>query len=82
VPQACDASLKRLGVEAIDIYGLQSRRPKVPIGGYRGAMKNWSTGQGAYLALSEAARRPAARAQGASARPRSNEYSLWSRDVE
>src|SRR5207245_9035609 len=29
VPQACDASLKRLGVDAIDVYGLDRVDPKV-----------------------------------------------------
>src|SRR5438445_10995925 len=31
VPQACDASLKRLGVAATDVYGLHRVEPKVPI---------------------------------------------------
>lgn len=39
VPQACDASLKRLGVEVIDIYGLHRVDPKVPIEETVGAMK-------------------------------------------
>src|SRR5438552_5301686 len=39
VPQACDASLKRLGVEAIDVYGLHRVDPKVPIEDTVGAMK-------------------------------------------
>src|SRR6266571_4565311 len=39
VPQACDASLKRLGVESIDIYGLHRVDPKVPIEDTVGAMK-------------------------------------------
>src|SRR5258705_4388251 len=55
VPQACDASLKRLGVEAIDIYGLHRVDPKVPIEDTVGAMKKLvDQGKVRYLALSEA----------------------------
>src|SRR3989475_10470610 len=39
VPQACDASLKRLGVEVIDIYALHRVDPRVPIEDTVGAMK-------------------------------------------
>src|SRR2546430_2129804 len=39
VPQACDASLKRLGVEVIDIYWLHRVDPRVPIEDTVGAMK-------------------------------------------
>jgi len=77
VPQACDASLKRLGVEVIDIYGLHRVDPKVPIEDTVGAMKKLvDQGKVRYLALSEAGvatlRRVALE----------TEYSLWSRDVE
>src|SRR5260221_5321726 len=55
VPQACDASLRRLGVEAIDIYGLHRVDPKVPIEDTVGAMKKLvDQGKVRYLALSEA----------------------------
>src|SRR5258708_18381175 len=55
VQQACDASLKRLGVEAIDIYGLHRVDPKVPIEDTVGAMKKLvEQGKVRYLALSEA----------------------------
>src|SRR5438094_8024240 len=54
-PQACDASLKRLGVEVIDIYGLHRVDPKVPTEDTVGAMKKLvDQGKVRYLALSEA----------------------------
>src|SRR2546423_719500 len=45
VPQACEASLKRLGVEVIDIYGLHRGDPRGPIEGTVGAMEKL-VGQG------------------------------------
>jgi len=84
VPLACEASLKRLGVEVIDIYGLHRVDSKVPIEDTVGAMKRLvEQGKVRHLALSEA---------GAATLRRANkvhpivaletEYSLWSRDVE
>src|SRR6184192_3747620 len=56
VPQACDASLKRLGVEVIDIYGLHRVDPKVPIEDTVGAMSRLvDAGKVRFLGLSEAA---------------------------
>ena len=43
VPQACDASLRRLGVETIDIYGLHRVDPTVPIEDTVGAMRGKSS---------------------------------------
>jgi len=84
VPQACNASLKRLGVEAIDIYGLHRVDPKVPIEDTVGAMKKLvDQGKVRYLALSEAGAATLRRAH--KVHPLSaleTEYSLWSRDVE
>src|SRR2546423_10137676 len=55
VPQACDASLKRLGVEMIDIYGLHPVDPKVPIEDTGGAVKRLGgPGQGRHPRPSEA----------------------------
>src|SRR5213593_1056269 len=69
VPQACDASLKRLGVEVIDVYGLHRVDPKVPIEDTVGAMKRLiDRGKVRYLALSEAGAATLRRAHGASAR--------------
>ncbi len=84
VPQACDASLKRLGVEVIDIYGLHRVDPKVPIEDTVGAMKRLvDQGKVRYLALSEAGAQTIRRAH--KVHPLvalETEYSLWSREVE
>lgn len=84
VPQACDASLKRLGVEVIDIYGLHRVDPTVPIEETVGAMQRLvEAGKVRYLALSEAGPQTIRRAQ--KTHPIvavETEYSLWSRDVE
>jgi aryl-alcohol dehydrogenase-like predicted oxidoreductase len=84
VPQACDRSLKRLGVDMIDIYGLHRVDPAVPIEETVGAMKRLvEAGKVRYLALSEAGPQTLRRAQ--KVHPIctvETEYSLWSRDVE
>lgn len=84
VPMACDASLRRLGVEAIDIYGLHRVDPKVPIEDTVGAMKRLvERGKVRHLALSEAGAQTIRRAH--KVHPIAaleTEYSLWSRDVE
>ena len=84
VPQACEASLKRLGVDVIDIYGLHRVDPKVPIEDTVGAMKRLvDQGKVRYLALSEAG--PATLRRAHKVHPLvalETEYSLWSRDVE
>ncbi|HEX7271909.1 MAG TPA: aldo/keto reductase [Casimicrobiaceae bacterium] len=84
VPLACEASLKRLGVEVIDIYGLHRVDPKVPIEETIGAMKRLvEQGKVRHLALSEAGAQTLRRAQ--KVHPLvalETEYSLWSRDVE
>jgi aryl-alcohol dehydrogenase-like predicted oxidoreductase len=84
VPQACEASLKRLGVEVIDIYGLHRVDPKVPIEDTVGAMKKLvEQGKVRHLALSEAGAQTLRRAH--KVHPLvalETEYSLWSRDVE
>jgi len=84
VPQACDASLKRLGVEVIDIYGLHRVDPRVPIEDTVGAMKKLvDQGKVRYLALSEAGAATLRRAH--KVHPLvalETEYSLWSREKE
>ena len=84
VPQACDASLRRLGVDVIDIYGLHRVDPKVPIEDTVGAMKKLvDQGKVRHLALSEAGAATLRRAH--KVHPLvalETEYSLWSRDVE
>ena len=84
VAQACDASLKHLGIETIDVYGLHRVDPKVPVEETVGAMKRLvEQGKVRYLALSEAGPQTIRRAH--EVHPIAaleTEYSLWSRDVE
>jgi aryl-alcohol dehydrogenase-like predicted oxidoreductase len=84
VPQACDRSLKRLGVDRIDIYGLHRMDKSVPIEDTVGAMKRLvEQGKVRYLLLSEAGAHTLRRAH--KVHPIAaleTEYSLWSRDVE
>jgi aryl-alcohol dehydrogenase-like predicted oxidoreductase len=84
VHQSCDASLKRLGVEVIDLYYQHRVDPNVPIEDTVGAMKELvQLGKVRYLGLSEAAPGTIRRAQ--AVHPISalqTEYSLWSRDPE
>jgi aryl-alcohol dehydrogenase-like predicted oxidoreductase len=56
VPQACDASLKRLGVDTIDLYYQHRVDPSVPIEETVGAMARLvQAGKVRFLGLSEAA---------------------------
>lgn len=84
VPQACDKSLKMLGVDVIDIYGLHRVDPTVPIEDTVGAMKRLvEQGKVRYLQLSEAG--PDTLRRACKVHPivaLETEYSLWSRDVE
>ncbi len=84
VAQACEASLKRLGVEVIDIYGLHRVDPAVPIEDTVGAMKRLvEQGKVRFLALSEAGAQTIRRAHAVHPLVAvETEYSLWSRDVE
>ena len=81
---ACDASLKRLGVDHIDLYYQHRVDPKVPIEDSVGAMKRLvEAGKVRHIGLSEASVntiRRAARIHPITALQ--NEYSLWTRDVE
>src|SRR6267142_1069976 len=64
VPQACDASLKRLGVDMIDLYYQHRVDPKVPIEDTVGAMSRLvEAGKVRFLGLSEAAPATIRRAQ-------------------
>lgn len=84
VPKACNASLRRLGVDVIDLYGLHRVDPTVPIEDTVGAMKRLvEQGKVRYLALSEAGPQTIRRAH--AVHPivaLETEYSLWSRDAE
>jgi len=84
VRQACDASLQRLGVDAIDLYYQHRVDASVPIEETVGAMADLvRAGKVRHLGLSEAApatlRRAVAVHQVAALQ---TEYSLWSRDPE
>ncbi|MDZ7969197.1 MAG: aldo/keto reductase [Nostoc sp. DedSLP03] len=84
VHQACDASLKRLGVEVIDLYYQHRVDPTVPIEDTIGAMAELvKLGKVRYLGLSEAA--PATIRRAVAVHPITalqTEYSLWSREPE
>jgi aryl-alcohol dehydrogenase-like predicted oxidoreductase len=84
VPVACEASLKRLGIDVIDIYMQHRVDPKVPIEDTVGAMARLvEQGKVRYLGLCEAGPGTIRRAH--AVHPISAlemEYSLWSRDVE
>ncbi len=84
VHQACDASLRRLGVEQIDLYYQHRVDASVPIEETVGAMAELvKAGKVKYLGLSEAAPQTIRRAH--VVHPISalqTEYSLWSRDPE
>src|SRR2546429_3900103 len=83
LPQACGASLQRLGVEVIDIYGLHRVDPKVPIEDTVGSMKRLvDHGKVRHLALSEAgAATPRRPHKGHPLVAPQTEDSLWARDV-
>lgn len=84
VREACDASLKRLGIDTIDLYYQHRVDPNVPIEETVGAMAGLvHAGKVRYLGLSEAAPQTIRRAH--AVHPISalqTEYSLWSRDPE
>ena len=84
VRQACDASLKRLGVDCIDLYYQHRVDPNTPIEDTVGAMAGLvKAGKVRYLGMSEAAAETIRRA--CKVHPITalqNEYSLWSRDPE
>src|SRR5438445_4869584 len=84
VRAACDASLKRLGVDTIDLYYQHRVDRSVPIEETVGAMAELVRGgKVRYLGLSEAS--PATIRRAHQVHPISalqTEYSLWSRDPE
>ncbi len=84
VRQACDASLKRLGVEVIDLYYQHRVDPNTPIEDTVGAMADLvRAGKVRYLGLSEAAPQTIRRAHAIHPiAALQTEYSLWSRDPE
>ncbi len=84
VKQACEASLRHLGVETIDLYGLHRVDPLIPIEDTVGAMQRLITeGKVRYLGLSEAGATTLRRAHAVHPiTALETEYSLWSREVE
>ncbi|MGZ8853537.1 MAG: aldo/keto reductase [Thermoanaerobaculia bacterium] len=84
VRASCDASLKRLGVERIDLYYQHRVDTSVPIEDTIGAMAELvSAGKVRFLGMSEAA--PATIRRAHKVHPITalqTEYSLWSRDPE
>ncbi|AEY85923.1 aldo/keto reductase [Streptomyces hygroscopicus subsp. jinggangensis 5008] len=84
VRQACDASLRRLGVDHIDLYYQHRVDPRVPIEETVGAMAELvRAGKVRYLGLSEAGAETIRRAH--AVHPISalqSEWSLWTRDLE
>jgi aryl-alcohol dehydrogenase-like predicted oxidoreductase len=82
--RVCDASLKRLDVDVIDLYYLHRVDPKIPIEDTVGAMAGLvKDGKVRYLGLSEAAPETIRRA--VKIHPISalqTEYSLWERSPE
>jgi aryl-alcohol dehydrogenase-like predicted oxidoreductase len=84
VQRSCDASLKRLGTDVIDLYYMHRLDPNTPIEDTVGAMAELvRAGKVRYLGLSEVSGETLRRAH--AVHPISavqSEYSLWSRDVE
>jgi aryl-alcohol dehydrogenase-like predicted oxidoreductase len=84
IRQACDASLRRLGIDTIDLYYIHRRDPSVPIEDAVGAMAELvRSGKVRYLGLSEVAPETLRRAH--AVHPITaiqSEYSLWSREPE
>ena len=84
VRQSCDTSLKRLGVDVIDLYYQHRVDPDTPIEETIGAMVRLvEAGKVRYLGMSEAA--PATLRRACAIHPilaLQSEYSLWTRDPE
>jgi aryl-alcohol dehydrogenase-like predicted oxidoreductase len=84
VAAACDASLRRLGVDRIDLYYQHRVDPNVPIEDTIGAMQRLvEAGKVVHLGMSEASATTLRRA--VAVHPIAalqSEYSLWTRDVE
>ena len=84
VREACEGSLRRLGVDHIDLYYQHRTDPAVPIEETVGAMAQLVVeGKVGHLGLSEAA--PDTLRRAVSVHPIAalqSEWSLWSRDIE
>ena len=84
VAQAVEGSLKRLGIDEIDLYYLHRVDPDTPIEETVGAMARLvEQGKVKYIGLSEASAETLARASAVhTITALQSEYSLWTRDVE
>ncbi len=84
VKKACEASLKRLGRESIDLYSLHRVDPNTPIEETVGAMSELvKEGKVRYIGLSEASGSTIRKAN--AVHPLTSvqsEYSIWSTDIE
>ncbi|HEX8559333.1 MAG TPA: aldo/keto reductase [Pyrinomonadaceae bacterium] len=84
VREACEASLRRLGVETIDLYYQHRVDPQTPIEETVGAMSRLvEEGKARFLGLSEASAQTVRRAHAVHPiAALQSEYSLWTRGVE
>lgn len=84
IADACDASLRRLGVDTIDLYYAHRIDPAVPVEEMVGAMANLvQAGKVRFLGLSEASAASLRRATATHPiAALQSEYSLFTRDVE
>jgi aryl-alcohol dehydrogenase-like predicted oxidoreductase len=84
VRAACEASLRRLGVEAIDLYYVHRRDPSVPVEETVGAMAELvAAGKVRAIGLSEVSAETLRRAHAVHpVAAVQSEYSLWTRDPE
>jgi aryl-alcohol dehydrogenase-like predicted oxidoreductase len=84
VKESCDASLRRLGTDYIDLYYQHRVDPEVPIEETVGAMADLvKAGKVRYIGLSEAGPQTIRRAHAVHpVTALQSEYSLWSRDIE
>src|SRR5256886_676611 len=84
IREVCDASLKRLGIESIDLFYQHRVDPNVPIEDVAGAVKDlMAQGKVKYFGLSEPGAQTVRRAH--AVQPITaiqNEYSLWTRGPE
>ena len=84
VKQACEASLKRLGIDTIDLYYQHRVDPNTPIEETIGAMARLvEEGKIRFIGMSEASAKTIRRANKVhQVTALQSEYSLWTRDVE
>lgn len=84
VISACDASLRRLGTDRIDLYYQHRIDPDVPVEETMGALADLvAAGKIRYVGISEASAKTIRRAHAVlPIAALQTEYSLWSRDLE